>query len=308
MLDINFTDEAKETMQQFLSKFPAAIRQSYKNKTMAGVEYLLLKNKSTLVSKDLLIEALETSLEKSFEPVFIGLKDRKKLLEIAESQKQIDEKNPVVSIRRWDISGVKTDIQVKNVVALLAGPRKNGNTDCIMESMLDGVRESGCNVEKLYISDLNISPCIGCMECEVRELETYCAVKDDMTGIYKKFLGSDAFVIGFPVYTGRECSQAATFFDRLKALRSKGQYQKLSRQRRGAIVATWGWPSENSYDHVVGNAIFILKLFGVDTAEVVTGSGFWEAYYKKGIARLDEKGMAKAKEAGRSLVKQAIKI
>jgi len=88
----------------------------------------------------------------------------------------------------------------------------------------------------------------------------------------------------------------------LKALRSKGQYQKLGKQRKGALVVTWGWPSEDSYNHVVENAVFVLKFFGVDIAEIVTGSGFWEAYYKKGMAKLDEKGLAHAKEAGRALV------
>jgi multimeric flavodoxin WrbA len=302
MSDIKFSDEAKAIMEQFLSRFPVAIRESYRNKTMKGVEYQLLKHGCIEVAKDLLLEAIEGSLEKSFEPVILGLKDPKKLSDIAASQKEVNKENPVVKVRRWDIPKVKLDSPVKSVVALLAGPRKGGNTDCIMDALLEGVRDSGCSVDKLYISSLNISPCAGCMACEAKELETYCAIKDDMTDLYDKFLKCDAFVMGFPVYTARECSQAATFFDRLKALRSKGQYQKLGRQRRGALVVTWGWPREDSYNHVVENAIFILKLFGVDTAEVVTGSGFWEAYYKKGMARLDENGLAQAKEAGRTLV------
>jgi hypothetical protein len=53
---------------------------------------------------------------------------------------------------------------------------------------------------------------------------------------------------------------------------------------------------------VVENAVFILKLFGIITAEIVTGSGFWEAYYGKGMAELDKEGMAQASEAGRALV------
>jgi hypothetical protein len=52
----------------------------------------------------------------------------------------------------------------------------------------------------------------------------------------------------------------------------------------------------------VENAAFVLKLFGVDTAEVVTGCGFWEAYYAKGTAKMDKSGMAQARTAGRALV------
>jgi multimeric flavodoxin WrbA len=269
---------------------------------MKGVEYQLLKKRLNKITKDILFESLDENLPKSFEPVILRFKDPKRLSGMVASQKGVDKANPLVKVRRWELPVIKSDAPVKNVVALLAGPRKKGNTDCIMDALLEGIRESGCGVEKMYISDLNISPCIGCMTCEEKELETYCALKDDMTDLYRKFLACDAFVMGFPVYTGRECSQAATFFDRLKALRSKGQYQKLGRQRKGALVVTWGWPSEDSYNHVVENAVFVLKLFGVDTAQIVTGSGFWEAYYKKGVVKLDEKGMVQAKEAGRALV------
>jgi multimeric flavodoxin WrbA len=218
------------------------------------------------------------------------------------SQKEVNEENPLVKVRRWNMPAMKTETQVKEVIALMASPRKKGNTDCIMDALLEGIKETGCQVDKLYISDLTISPCIGCMACEEKELETYCAIKDDMTDLYGKFLACDAFVMGFPVYTARECGQAAIFFDRLKALRSKGQYPKLAKQRKGALVVTWGWPTEDSYDHVVENAVFVLRLFGVDTTEVVTGSGFWDAYYKKGTVKLDVKGLAQAKEAGRALV------
>ncbi len=197
---------------------------------------------------------------------------------------------------------VRLDRPVKKVLALLASPRKGGNTDCIMDAMLDGVREEGCIVEKFYFSDLTIAPCAGCMACEAKELETYCAIKDDMTDMYRKFLEYDGFVMGFPVYTARECGQAAVFFDRLKAMRTKGHYNKLGRIRKGGLAVTWGWPSDDSYNHVVENAAFVLKLFGVETTEVVTGCGFWEAYYKKGTAKMDEKGMAAAKQAGRALV------
>ncbi len=303
MNNIKLSDEAKDVLEKLISVFPLASRESCRQKIMKGIDYQLLKQSSSEATKDILLKALEETLAKSFEPVILKFKSPEKLSGIVASQKQVDKENPAVRIKRWDIPALNLDVQVKNVFALMASPRKNGNTDCIMDAFLEGISESGCNIEKKYISDLKISPCIGCMACEKKELETFCAIKDDMTDLYRKFIEYDAFVMGFPVYTGRECSQASAFFDRLKALRTKGHFQKLSRKRKGALVVTWGWPSEDSYDHVVENAMFILKLFGMDTAEVVTGSGFWEAYYEKGTARLDKNGMADAKEAGRALVK-----
>jgi multimeric flavodoxin WrbA len=34
-----------------------------------------------------------------------------------------------------------------------------------------------------------------------------CIIKDDISGIYQKIIDSDAIIIGFPIYTGRECAQ-----------------------------------------------------------------------------------------------------
>jgi len=302
MAEVQFADGAREIMEQFIASFPEATKESYKTKVLKGVEYQLLKKGLTVASKDLLIDALYEVFPKSFDPLLLRFKDPQKLASMMEKQKKVDEKNPLIKVKRWSVPPVQADKPIKNIVALMASPRKGGSTDCIMDALLKGVSESGGKVEKLYFSDLTISPCIGCMACEEKELETYCAVKDDMTELYSKFLGCDAFVMGFPVYTARECAQAAIFFDRLKALRTKAHMPKLANKRKGALIVTWGWPAEDSYEHVAENAVFVLRLFGVHIAEVVVGCGFWEAYYKKGTAKLDSRGMEQAKEAGRALM------
>jgi len=302
MTEIAFSDEAKEVLEKFIASFPLGVRASYKDEIMRGVEYQLLKKGLTVATKDVFFQSLDETFPRSFEPLILRLKDPQRFSRMVAAQKEVDNSTPLVKVRRWKLPAAPSDTPTKKVVALMASPRKGGNTDCIMDALLEGIKESPCTIDKLSISDLNISPCVGCMACEEKELDTYCAVKDDMTSLYRKFLECDAFIMGFPIYTARECSQAAIFFDRLKALRSKGQYHKLRRQRKGALVVTWGWPSEDSYNHVVENALFVLRLFGVNIVEVVTGCGFWEAYYTKGMAKLDAEGMMHARAAGRALV------
>jgi len=67
------------------------------------------------------------------------------------------------------------------------------------------------------------------------------------------------------------------------------------------MVATWGWPSDSIYESLVSQMSTILFMFGVEVIAVVTGSGFWDAYYKKGTAQLDPEGMEKTRDAGRGL-------
>ena len=302
MAEIKWSDEARAVRDAFLAVFPGAGRETCRIKITRDVEYQLLKKNLAEATKDIVLEAIGNAFPQSFAPIAMRLRDPRALMELAASQKQVNPENPLVKVRRWDMPRVSLDRPVKNVLALLAGPRKGGNTDCIMDGMLEGVRQEGGSVEKFYFTDLAIAPCNGCLACDAKELESYCEIRDDMTGLYEKFLDCDGFVLGFPVYTARECSQAAVFYDRLKALGTKGRYNKSGRIRKGGLVVTWGWPSDDAYSHVVQNAAFILKMFGVETTEVVTGCGFWEAYYKKGTARMDEKGMAAAQQAGRALV------
>ncbi len=259
MAEIKYSDEAKDVCDKFLAIFPGAGKEENRIKIVKAVEYHLLKKNLDEATKDIVLEAIENAFPRSFAPITMRFRDPKSLMELAASQKKVNLKNPLVKVRRWDLPRVRLDRPVKKVLALLASPRKGGNTDCIMDAMLDGVRKEGCIVEKFYFSDLTIAPCAGCMACEAKELENYCAIQDDMTDMYRKFLEYDGFVMGFPVYTARECSQAAVFFDRLKALGTKGHYNKLGRIRKGGLAVTWGWPSDDSYNHVVENAAFVLK-------------------------------------------------
>jgi multimeric flavodoxin WrbA len=120
--------------------------------------------------------------------------------------------------------------------------------------------------------------------------------------LYKRFQECDAFVLGFPVYSGRECSHLTLFLDRLFAL-SDPWGQRDMKKRRGLIVATWGWPSQEIYAPVVHNIAFILRHFGVNTIEAVTGCGFWDATYQKGAAaRIPEK-LEAARAAGNALAR-----
>lgn len=302
MPDLKLSDAASELLDRFVSVFPVLSREANQKKILDRAEHLMLKQGQTEANRDLLLEAITTAYPGSYEPVILRHRDPELLSALVHSQKALDAGNPAVHVRCWPISDIPGTGPVKRVLALLAGPRRGGNTDCILDAFLDGAREAGAGIEKYCFSDLTLLPCSGCMACEAKTLPTFCAIRDDMAGLYQKLIDCDAFVMGFPVYTARECSQAAIFFDRLKALRSPGHYCKLGRIRKGALVVTWGWPTDNAYCHVVEDAAFVLKLFGIETAAVVTGSGFWDAYYPRGTAKLDAKGLEQAASAGRALV------
>ena len=51
------------------------------------------------------------------------------------------------------------------ILAFQASPRKNGNTNRILDEMIKGAEDNGHEVIKYYLQELDIKPCSGCEIC-----------------------------------------------------------------------------------------------------------------------------------------------
>lgn len=65
----------------------------------------------------------------------------------------------------------------KKVLIISGSPRKNGNSDLLCEQFKKGAEEAGNQVEKVFLRQLTINPCVACYGC--REMKT-CIQRDDM--------------------------------------------------------------------------------------------------------------------------------
>ena len=100
--------------------------------------------------------------------------------------------------------------QVK-VLGVAASPRRNANTETLLDSALKGAKEEGARTEKVILNLLRIRPCQACAKCS--ETAT-CYIKDDMQGLLKKLKTCDALIIASPVYFGTVTAQLKTMIDR----------------------------------------------------------------------------------------------
>lgn len=100
------------------------------------------------------------------------------------------------------------------VLGIIGSPRKNGNTDILVNSVLQGVKEKGFEVEKIYLSDLNFKGCIACEGCRKT---CKCVLKDDLEDVYVKLEESDGIVLGSPTYFYNVTWLTKKFLDRLYA-------------------------------------------------------------------------------------------
>lgn len=96
-------------------------------------------------------------------------------------------------------------------IGIVAGPRKGQLTDRLTDSALKALADRGIEVEKVYLTDLDMKPCMGCRACQK---DGRCVIKDDFNALADKFKGSDIGVFSSPVYFANVTSCAKRFFDR----------------------------------------------------------------------------------------------
>ncbi|MBQ8224884.1 MAG: flavodoxin family protein [Bacteroides sp.] len=103
----------------------------------------------------------------------------------------------------------------KKVLILSGSPRKGGNSDTLCNRFMEGAQEAGHEVEKIWIQDRKVAPCLACYYC--KEHEGACAIKDDMKEILDKMLAADVLVLSSPVYFYSISAQLKAVIDRTVA-------------------------------------------------------------------------------------------
>ncbi len=101
------------------------------------------------------------------------------------------------------------------VVAFSAG-RRNGNTEIYIKTALMEIEKMGIEVELIRLHECDIRPCKSCPRgiCFVKGPEG-CIIKDDVPWLWKKYMESDGYILGAPVWSLSPCGVVTDFRDRL---------------------------------------------------------------------------------------------
>jgi hypothetical protein len=124
------------------------------------------------------------------------------------------------------------------VLGIMGSPRRQSNTEILLDKALEGAREAGAEVEKVLVSKLKISPCLEIYACLK---DGNCAIKDDMQLLYKKLLEADHIIFASPIFFYGITSQAKAVIDRCQALWVRrhvlGMGKEDKRVRRGVFIS-----------------------------------------------------------------------
>ena len=103
------------------------------------------------------------------------------------------------------------------VTAIVASPRKGGNTEALVDKMIEGCKSTGgVDVVKVFLVDKKIDWCKGCMTCCYPPPGTgKCVIKDDMEDILEHMRESDCYIFGTPNHMGTITAPLLNFLSRM---------------------------------------------------------------------------------------------
>ena len=150
------------------------------------------------------------------------------------------------------------------VLGIMGSPRRQSNTEILLDKALEGAREAGAEVEKVLVSKLKISPCLEIYACRK---DGNCAIKDDMQSLYKKLLEADHVILASPMFFYGVTSQAKAIIDRCQALWVRkhvlGMGKEDKRERRGVFISVGATRGTKLFDGAVLTVKYFFDAVGV---------------------------------------------
>ncbi len=160
------------------------------------------------------------------------------------------------------------------VLGVVGSPRRNGNTEILVDEVLRGAKEAGAAVEKVVLSELDIVPCDACDAC----VDTgECITVDAMEDLFPRMQQSQVWVLGTPVYWWGPSAQFKTFVDRWYAKAHREEDKILFRGRRIILVVPMGDADARTARHVVGMMTDALEYVDAELCATVLAPGANEA-------------------------------
>ncbi|WP_292366524.1 MULTISPECIES: flavodoxin family protein [unclassified Methanoculleus] len=138
------------------------------------------------------------------------------------------------------------------VLGISGSPRRHGNTETLLDAVLEGAREAGADVKKVVLRPLDYAPCRGCNACHKTGV---CVISDDLTEVFEKIASADVLVVASPIYSMGITAEAKGLIDRAQYLWARKFIKKdlyytadHIRRHKGIFVSTAGLGWENVFD------------------------------------------------------------
>jgi len=188
------------------------------------------------------------------------------------------------------------------VLGLFGSPRRGGNTDLLLGEFLRGCEAAGAVTERLVLSKLKLSGCVGCGGCS---RTGSCVVQDEMQPVYEALDRCSRIVLACPVYFYNVPAQAKAVIDRSQALWSRkyltgraGGASARVAGRKGFLLAAGATRGKRLFEGLRLTARYFFDAIDVEYA----GELLYEGVDEKGDVRQHPTALEECYRAGLALV------
>lgn len=187
------------------------------------------------------------------------------------------------------------------VLGIFGSPRKNGNTDILLEKALEGAAAQGASISRVHARRLKIS---GCKECGSCDTTGVCIVKDDMTQVYQEMEEADIIILACPVFFYSAPAQVKAVIDRAQAMWNKRRLTKPKEQwnqydsGQGYLIAVGATRGDNLFTGLT----LVAKYFYDALDKSYEGGLFYRKVEGKGDISKRPEALQEAFELGKNAV------
>ncbi len=189
------------------------------------------------------------------------------------------------------------------VLGIYGSPRKGGNSDILLDKVLEGARSAGAEVSSIYARTPKIS---GCLECGGCDKTGKCVVKDEMQTVYPMLEDADIIFLATPIFFYGMTSQVKALIDRCQAMWSKRMLEKTPEERRkydsgvGYLIAVGATRGKNLFEGVQLTARYLFDALDMS----YEGGIFFRRIDRKGAILDHPEALKEAFELGINAVHQ----
>ncbi len=192
------------------------------------------------------------------------------------------------------------------IIAVNGSPRKGWNTETLLREALKGAEAEGAETEFVHLYELKFRGCSSCFSCKRKDNahKGHCVVNDDLTACMDAITGSDAFILGSPVYFGNLTGGMVCLLERL--LFSNHSYGAdrhftLDKKLPSGFIYTMNVPAgmykTTHYEIVFDHYEKLLTELGGHSEYMTSMDTYqFDDYGKYETSRLDEAHKAKIRE------------
>jgi len=179
-------------------------------------------------------------------------------------------------------------------LAINGSPRAGGNTEILLNAVLEPLRAEGIETKLIQVGGKNIHGCRGCGTC-LRVQNRKCVSDEDiLNSLLEDIYAADALILGTPSYYSAMTPELKSLIDRAGFV--AGANGSLMKRKIGAAVVAQRRGGGSAVQSSIHEMFLITQM-------IIVGSTYWNFAFglEKGEVLNDEEGMANMKNLGENI-------